>query len=305
VPTPSARLRQAARDLERVAGLVDSGQAERECLDSVSAELARAAHELFGPRPRAAKGQGGRQKILRYLLAHVGEDVSGDELYAVSGIHEWARRLRELRVEQGYEIREVGDSVYRLEESEPNLKTAELWKLLNGIRRRKGGARDRIAALFEARVGEVVSREQLDYVGRIAEGVRRQRELRDEFGWPIASHIDDPGLRPGEYRLLSADAADRRDPLQRLYPEAVRQRVFERDSYTCEACGRDRAAALAAGDNRFYLEVHHRVAVADELADLPRAERNDLANLVTLCHRDHLRETAELQSRKRSTRQES
>jgi hypothetical protein len=162
---------------------------------------------------------------------------------------------------------------------------------------------ERIAALLDASVGDVVNREQIDYVGKIAEASRRVRELRDEHGWPIDSHVDDPTLGPGEYRLTSNDPDDRRDPLQRLYPEGLRQRVFERDDYTCQICGRNRIKAEAAGDTRFYLEIHHKVAVADELAAMPKPERNDIDNLITLCHRDHLEETATLQGQKRRNRQ--
>jgi hypothetical protein len=161
---------------------------------------------------------------------------------------------------------------------------------------------DRVAAFLEANVGRVVARDQIDYVSKIAEGSRRVRELRDEHGWPINSHIDEPELQPGEYRLTSKDPADRRDPLQRLYPESLRQTIFERDGYTCQECGRDRSKALAAGATRFYLEVHHLVAVADELADLPKSERNKPENLVTLCHSDHLKATAKLQEAKRRRR---
>src|SRR5258708_39766247 len=100
--------------------------------------------------------------------------------------------------------------------SAPDLQRRDQWRLANEIRKRPGSARGRIEAFLEANVGVVVTREQLDYVSRIAEGSRRVRELRDEFGWPIASHIDEPDLEPGSYRLLSADPADRRHPLQAL-----------------------------------------------------------------------------------------
>jgi hypothetical protein len=205
-------------------------------------------------------------------------------------------------VEEGYEISEVGSGSYRLESYEPNLDRAATWKTANVIRRQAGSALERVAALFDANVGSVVDRKQIDYVAKIAEGSRRVRELRDENGWPINSHIDEPQLGPGEYRLTSNDPADHRDPLQRLYPESVRQEVFSRDGYTCQMCGRDRAKAEAAGDSRFYLELHHKVAVADGLEALPKAERNKLDNLVTLCHSDHLQETAKLQRRKRGAR---
>lgn len=285
-----------------MAALAETGRATREDIDGVVAQIVAVGARLFGPRPRAARGEGGRQRILAYLRAHVGEDVTGAELAAVSGIHEWARRLRELRVEHGYDIVEVADSVYRLERAEPDREGAERWRAANAIRRKPGSATDRIEAFLTAFEGQVVNRAQIDYVARIKEGSRRVRELRDEAGWPINSHIDEPYLRPGDYRLVSADPADRRDPRQRLYPEALRERVFSRDAYTCRICGRNRERALAAGDTRFYLEVHHKTAVAHELDALPPDKLNDEANLVTLCHADHLQETARFQERRRRER---
>lgn len=298
----AARLRNLAARLNGLADDVESGQAQRSDLEAVAGEVLGAATEAFGRPKRSARGQGAKSKILAYLIEHRGEEVHGDEIAAVSGIQEWARRIRELRVEDGFEITELGGSRYRLESSEPDSERAEQWRTANSIRRKAGSGLDRVAAFLEANVGRVVTRDQIDYVSKIAEGSRRVRELRDEHGWPINSHIDEPELQPGEYRLTSSDPADRRDPLQRLYPESLRQTIFERDDYTCQECGRDRAKALASGDTRFYLEVHHSVAVADELADLPKSERNNPENLITLCHADHLKETAKLQEAKRRDR---
>jgi biotin operon repressor len=298
---PRDALRRIGQQLVRLADSIDAG-ATREQLDEAVAGIRAVQRRVFGPRPRAARGAGATQKLLAYLQQHVGEAVSGEELDAISGIQEWPRRIRELRVQEGYEITELGGSMYRLESAQPNAERAAKWQLLNSTRRRPGSAEDRIRALLEARVGEVVTRDDIDYVARIREGIRRVRELRDEEGWPIDSNVDDRTLRPGEYRLLSTDPSDRRDPLQRLYPDDVRERVFKRDNYTCQVCGRNREAALAAGDTRFYLELHHRVAVADEVAELPKEARNDPENLVTLCHSDHLKETAKLQRQKREER---
>lgn len=298
-------LRLLAERLAEIERECAGGLGRRGSVDELIAELRGAQIDLFGPRPRARRGEGGKAKILRYLLARVGEVVQGEELAEAGGIHEWARRIRELRVQDGYDITEIGSSAYRLESSLPDEQRVAVWKTVNVIRRQPGSAFERIAALFDASVGNVVSREQIDYVGKIAEGSRRVRELRDEHGWPIDSHIDDPTLSAGQYRLTSNDPADHRDPLQRLYPEELRRRVFERDNYTCQTCGRNREKAEAAGDSRFYLEIHHKVAVADELEALPKSERNEVENLVTLCHADHLRETAMLQKRKRETRRGS
>ncbi len=46
-----------------------------------------------------------KQLILEFLLAHIGRVVSGEEIRAAAGnVSEWARRLRELRNEEGYQI---------------------------------------------------------------------------------------------------------------------------------------------------------------------------------------------------------
>lgn len=302
-PGAIAGLRRVAERAEKLATALESGEPrDREAIDELVAELRGAQVVAYGPAPRAPRGDGAKSKILAYLLARPGQVVRGEELAEISGIREWPRRVRELRVQDGYAIAEIGSSAYRLESDQPDLDRAAAWKTANLIRRGKGSATERIAALLEACVGKVVTREQIDYVAKIAEAGRRIRELRDEEGWPINSHIDEAGLGPGQYRLTSADPGDRRDPLQRLYPEKVREEVFERDEYTCRVCGRDRAKAQSAGDDRFYLEVHHKIAVADELKGLPASQLNDPENLETLCHADHLKETAKLQRRKRQAR---
>jgi hypothetical protein len=45
-----------------------------------------------------------RDRILAYLLKYPYQIVDGDELAVISGISEWARRVRELRVEFGWWI---------------------------------------------------------------------------------------------------------------------------------------------------------------------------------------------------------
>lgn len=51
------------------------------------------------------KSIGTREKILEYLRANVGKEVMADELRYVAGNRsEWARRVRELRTEQGWPV---------------------------------------------------------------------------------------------------------------------------------------------------------------------------------------------------------
>lgn len=52
----------------------------------------------------AKKGGGARARLRAYILANIGKTMSSDELRDVAGISEWARRIRELRNEEGYNI---------------------------------------------------------------------------------------------------------------------------------------------------------------------------------------------------------
>ncbi len=47
---------------------------------------------------------GARDKLRQYFLNHLGEVLDSDTLRDVAGISEWARRVRELRNEEGYQI---------------------------------------------------------------------------------------------------------------------------------------------------------------------------------------------------------
>lgn len=46
----------------------------------------------------------GRERILLYLQSYPRQIIHGDELLVISGIGEWARRVRELRVQFGWWI---------------------------------------------------------------------------------------------------------------------------------------------------------------------------------------------------------
>ena len=63
---------------------------------------------MESPTPRRKSS---RQLILDFLLANIGKIVEGRELRdAGRGITEWARRVRELRDEYGYQIQSYKDT---------------------------------------------------------------------------------------------------------------------------------------------------------------------------------------------------
>lgn len=50
------------------------------------------------------RGNGARDKLREYFLDNIGVVLDSDTLRSVAGISEWARRVRELRNEEGYQI---------------------------------------------------------------------------------------------------------------------------------------------------------------------------------------------------------
>lgn len=58
------------------------------------------------------KGSGSKQRILNHFLAHIGTVLDSREIQKASGwAAEWARRVRELRNEEGYQILSHKDRV--------------------------------------------------------------------------------------------------------------------------------------------------------------------------------------------------
>ena len=68
---------------------------------------------------------GARSKLRKYFIEHIGEVLESDTLRAVAGVSEWARRVRELRNEEGYQILTHNDRAdlkpgqYMLEDPHP------------------------------------------------------------------------------------------------------------------------------------------------------------------------------------------
>jgi biotin operon repressor len=68
---------------------------------------------------------GSRRKLREYFLKNIGRVLSSDELGKAAGTSEWARRVRELRNEEGYQIlthndrRELRPGQYLLLDSTP------------------------------------------------------------------------------------------------------------------------------------------------------------------------------------------
>lgn len=95
-------------------------------------------------------------------------------------------------------------------------------------------ARDRIRSFLETNVGKTVTTRQIRDVAGISEYARRIRELRDDEGMQIRTHIDRHDLKPGEYVL---DSLDRVPVVGRGISPQLRNEILERNGYTCRSCG--------------------------------------------------------------------
>ncbi|PKN67334.1 MAG: hypothetical protein CVU57_03040 [Deltaproteobacteria bacterium HGW-Deltaproteobacteria-15] len=114
------------------------------------------------------------------------------------------------------------------------------------------------------------------------EWARRVRELRTEFGWPVATKTTGrPDLWIGVYVLL----ADRQSPEHdRNIKDEVRREVLRRDGYKCRECGWSHEE-WNPSDPR-HLELHHIVHHV-------KGGKNVEANLKTLCTSCHDKTHAE------------
>lgn len=241
-----------------------------------------------------------RARILAYMKKHVGIVLSGDELMVVAGISEYARRVRELRVEHGWKILtgitlknmeleelialfgtekpKLSPDQYILLSSKHDAEAAYRWNAANDIRKEKNtGVRDKILKYFRSFVGKEISGEELRYVaGDKTEWARRTRELRTEFGWPVVTKFTGrPDLPIGIYVLEEDRQAPEHD---RKIPEAVYRTVLMRDKYACQDCGWTHEQ-WNRSDPR-HLEAHHIKRHVD-------GGSNTADNLTALCNICH------------------
>ncbi|WP_217430737.1 HNH endonuclease [Sphingomonas bacterium] len=127
-----------------------------------------------------------------------------------------------------------------------------------------------------AKVGQVVTAEQVRTAAGISEWARRLRELRDEEGWPIHSHNDDASLKPGEYRLVSVPTERKDVAFSRAISGRLKAQVLDRNGFTCQMCG------LTPGDvdpdTRRKVRMH-----VGHIVDKSLGGKDELANLRSLC----------------------
>jgi hypothetical protein len=245
-----------------------------------------------------------RDRIIAYLSQYPHKVIDGDELMVVSGIGEWARRVRELRVQFGWWIysgvtfkdmaedeeeaagliaigidaAKIKPDQYVLMRTEQDRDAAHRWNVLNEVRRKKLAVKDKIIEYFRKNIGAEISGEELKYLAKDKkEWARRVRELRTEDGWPIATkNSGRTDLAVGVYVLEEDRQAYEHD---RTIPDPVRVAVLQRDGFKCMQCGWHREM-LSRDDPRKMLELHHKQHHKDH-------GENTVENLITLCNVHH------------------
>lgn len=236
-----------------------------------------------------------RDRILHYFMKYPGVIISGDELLVVSGIQEYARRVRELKVQFGWsiasgltakqmeeenefplpnvDVTSMGPSDYILLSTEQDRYAAHRWHLANEIRRESIAVRDKILKYLRKNVGQKVTGEELKYLAKDrSEWAIRVRELRTEYGWPVVTqNTGRPDLEVGVYLL----EADRQSPEHdRHIPDPVKRKVLRRDDYKCTVCKWSHKE-WNRSDPR-HLELHHRKPHV-------QGGENTETNLITVC----------------------
>lgn len=244
-----------------------------------------------------------RDRILSYLAKYPRQIIHGDELMVVAGISEYARRIRELRVEFGWavlsgkllkemieqqevtleelgadSIQSLKTDVYTLINTFQDKEAAHRWNEANELRKSKLSVKDKILLHLRKNVGRAVSGEELRYLANDSkEWARRTRELRTEEGWPVATkNSGRPELPVGSYLLEEDRQAEVHD---RKIPDPVRVKVLERDKHSCKMCGWNHEIKKA-NDPRSFLELHH-------INHHVHGGDNTVDNLITLCNVCH------------------
>jgi len=240
-----------------------------------------------------------RDRIIHYFLKYPRIIISGDELLVVAGIREYARRVRELKVQYGWSIvsgltaRQMAEehefpllgvdmqamkpSDYILLSIHQDRDAAHRWHLANEIRRENTGVRAKILKYLKKNVSRRVTGEELKYLaGDKSEWARRVRELRTEYGWPIVTkNTGRPDLEIGVYLL----EADRQSPEHdRSIPDPIKRKILRRDNYQCAICNWSHKE-WNRSDPR-HLEPHHKQAHMQGGANT----EDNIITVCTICH---------------------
>ncbi len=143
---------------------------------------------------------------------------------------------------------------------------------------RKPGSKERIRQFLLANIGRVITSIEIrDAVGsEVSEWARRLRELREDEGWPILTHNDNAGLKPGQYFLKEPPPKRSNVSFSRNISAKLRAEVLDRNGFTCQMCGLTPGEIDPETRRKVRLHIGH-------IVDKNIGGKDELANLRALC----------------------
>ena len=141
----------------------------------------------------------------------------------------------------------------------------------------KLGAKERIRRFLLAHVGEVVTSRQIqEAAGDVTEWARRLRELRQQEGWLILSHLDTTALTPGQYLMKEPPPEIPAAKFASGVSARMRAQVLDRNGFTCQMCGLTPGEIDPETARKVRLHIGH-------IKDKSLGGKDELANLRALC----------------------
>jgi 5-methylcytosine-specific restriction endonuclease McrA len=142
---------------------------------------------------------------------------------------------------------------------------------------RRVGSKEKIRQFLIENLGRIIRSSELQAAaGGAVQYSRRLRELRDEEGWPILSHLDTAELKPGEYLLKEVPKATKPVQFGRGISAKLRAEVLDRNGFTCQMCGLTPGEIDPHTGRKVRLHVGH-------IVDKTLGGKDELSNLRTLC----------------------
>jgi hypothetical protein len=145
-----------------------------------------------------------------------------------------------------------------------------------GIMARKG-SKEKIRQFLLANIGRIIESHELQ---EAADGAvqysRRLRELREQEGWLILSHLDTADLKPGQY-LLREEPPEKPGVVFKTGISArLRAAVLDRNGFTCQMCGLTPGDIDPSTGRKVRLHVGH-------IVDRSHGGKDEMSNLRALC----------------------
>lgn len=148
----AAALHRAADRLRDLANRLDGSDTPTDvetwlALRAITGRGYAAVDETLGEIDRSFGVPGARTRILAHLRANLGRTIDKDDLRGVAGIHEWARRVRELREDEGWVIHTnttnptMSPGQYRLDRDEADAGLVDIWVEAKNAAKLKSGPR--------------------------------------------------------------------------------------------------------------------------------------------------------------------